>query len=134
MKYRRYEIEAMQAKGICKVQDIHDLMDDWLEMDAHNAQLRGAMVADNERLQAAAEKSLVTYSGCDTSDDMADEILYLRSKAIKIKSPEMYSALLRRVSNLMDAKPGSDDEHELEILAELIEKYEDEHYPIKVRE
>ena len=53
---------------------------------------------------------------------------------VEIKSPEMHEALLRRINVLMEAKPGSDDEFELKILAELVEKYESEHYPIEVKE
>jgi HTH-type transcriptional regulator/antitoxin HigA len=53
---------------------------------------------------------------------------------VKIKSHEMYEALLRRINALMEAKPGSDEEFELKILAELVEKYESEHYPIEVKE
>lgn len=34
-------------------------------------------------------------------------------KMVKIKSPEMHEALLRRINALMEAKPGSDEEFEL---------------------
>lgn len=40
--------------------------------------LHGAMNADDERLKSAAEKCGVTYCGCDTPDQMADEIIGLK--------------------------------------------------------
>jgi len=40
---------------------------------------RGAMVADDERLRAAAVKAGVTDFGCDTADHLADRILELQS-------------------------------------------------------
>lgn len=47
-----------------------------------------------------------------------------------IKTEREYEAMLLRIEVLMDAEPGSPDEDELEVLAMLVEKYEDEHYPI----
>jgi antitoxin component HigA of HigAB toxin-antitoxin module len=57
----------------------------------------------------------------------------------EIKSPEMYDALLKRAWKLMNAEVDSYDEQvheilELKILTELIEEYEDKHYPIEVKE
>jgi HTH-type transcriptional regulator / antitoxin HigA len=47
-----------------------------------------------------------------------------------IKTEEEYEEALAVVEQLMDAEPGSDEENELELLSVLIEKYEEEHYPI----
>jgi len=47
-----------------------------------------------------------------------------------IKSESDYGQALARLEKIFDAKPGSEEGDELEILAYLIEKYEDEHYPI----
>ena len=47
-----------------------------------------------------------------------------------IKTEEEYTAALARVEALMDAKPGSAKEEELELWSLLVAKYEDEHFPI----
>ena len=47
-----------------------------------------------------------------------------------IKTEAEYEAMLKRVDALMDAAPGSPEEDELELLAMLIEHYEEKHYPI----
>lgn len=47
-----------------------------------------------------------------------------------IKNEEMHAKALAYVESLMDAKPGSKQEEELELWALLIEQYEKEHYPI----
>jgi HTH-type transcriptional regulator/antitoxin HigA len=47
-----------------------------------------------------------------------------------LKTQAEYESALRRIEALMDAGPGSPEEEELELLALLVEKYEDEHYPI----
>ena len=47
-----------------------------------------------------------------------------------IKTEEEYEAMMSRVETLMDAQPGSPEEDELELLSMLVEKYEEEHYPI----
>jgi HTH-type transcriptional regulator/antitoxin HigA len=47
-----------------------------------------------------------------------------------IRNEEMYEEALAFVSSLMDAKPGSKQEEELELWSLLIEQYEKEHYPI----
>jgi HTH-type transcriptional regulator / antitoxin HigA len=51
-------------------------------------------------------------------------------KARIIKTEEDYQAALERVDTLMDARPGSAEFEELELFTLLIEKYEDERYPI----
>ena len=47
-----------------------------------------------------------------------------------IKTEAEHEAALLRVEALMDAKPGSPEEDELELLSMLVEKYEEEHYPV----
>jgi len=49
---------------------------------------------------------------------------------ISIKSIDDYEETLERIGELMDAAPGSPEEQELEHLVALIERYEEEHYPI----
>lgn len=48
-----------------------------------------------------------------------------------IKSEKDYQKALKRLEVIFDARPGTKDGDELEILGILIEKYEDEHYPIE---
>jgi len=47
-----------------------------------------------------------------------------------IKTPEEHAAALARVESLMDAKPGTRLEEELELWSLLVERYEEEHFPI----
>ena len=47
-----------------------------------------------------------------------------------LKSETEYEAALARVDSLMDAAPGSAQEEELELWSMLIERYEEEKYPI----
>ncbi|MDX2002676.1 MAG: transcriptional regulator [Chitinophagales bacterium] len=47
-----------------------------------------------------------------------------------IKTENDYQQALKRLEGIFDAKKGSKEGDELEILSLLIEKYEDEHYPI----
>ena len=47
-----------------------------------------------------------------------------------IKTEEEYQAALAHIESLMDAAPGSAQEQELELFSVLIEKFEDENYPI----
>ena len=47
-----------------------------------------------------------------------------------IKTEQEYQEALERVYILMDAAAGSVQEEELELLVLLVEKYEEEHYPI----
>jgi len=48
-----------------------------------------------------------------------------------IKSDQTYEEALAYVESLMDAKPGTKQEEELELWALLIEQYENEHHPIR---
>lgn len=47
-----------------------------------------------------------------------------------IKTEAEYEAALAHVATLMDAQPGSPEEQELELFALLVERYEQEHFPI----
>ena len=47
-----------------------------------------------------------------------------------IKNQQDYEQALERLEFIFDSKKGSDEGDELEILGILIEKYEDEHFPI----
>jgi HTH-type transcriptional regulator / antitoxin HigA len=47
-----------------------------------------------------------------------------------IKTQREYRAALRRAEEIMDARPGTPQGDELELLATLIEIYEDEHAPV----
>jgi HTH-type transcriptional regulator/antitoxin HigA len=47
-----------------------------------------------------------------------------------IKTEEEYQAALAHLESLMDATPDSAEEQELELFSVLIEKFENEHYPI----
>jgi HTH-type transcriptional regulator/antitoxin HigA len=47
-----------------------------------------------------------------------------------IKTTHAYQEALRRVEHLMDAAPGSADEEELELWSLLIDRYEQDHFPI----
>ena len=47
-----------------------------------------------------------------------------------LKTHKDYKAALARIDSLMDAKPGTSQGDELEVLSVLVEKYEDAHYPI----
>jgi HTH-type transcriptional regulator/antitoxin HigA len=48
-----------------------------------------------------------------------------------LKTPAEHKAALAKVEALMDAEPGSAREEELELWGTLVEKYEDEHFPIE---
>lgn len=48
----------------------------------------------------------------------------------KINSKEEYEQALRRIYELMDAVPGSPEEEELDLLSYIVDKYEEEHFPI----
>ena len=43
---------------------------------------------------------------------------------------EMYEAVLKRISSLMDAKPGTPEGAELDFLATVAESYEERHFPL----
>lgn len=47
-----------------------------------------------------------------------------------VKTEEDYQFVLDRIEELMDAKPDSEDEEELELLAFLVDQYEEERFPI----
>ncbi|MBF0378744.1 MAG: transcriptional regulator [Desulfamplus sp.] len=47
-----------------------------------------------------------------------------------IKTQKEYNLVLSRIEELMDAKENSPELEELELLAVLVELYEDEHYPM----
>ena len=47
-----------------------------------------------------------------------------------IKTKKDYQAAMRRLDSIFDAQPGTAEGDELEVLGILIEKYEQEHYPI----
>lgn len=47
-----------------------------------------------------------------------------------IKTARDYNIALDRLEEIFDAKPGTSEGDELEVLGILIEKYEDENYPI----
>lgn len=47
-----------------------------------------------------------------------------------IKTIEDNQAALARITELWDAKPNTPEGDELEVLATLVEKFEDEHFPI----
>lgn len=51
-----------------------------------------------------------------------------------IKNDKQLNVALERVSQLWDAKTDTPERDELEVLSLLIEKYEDEHYPIPASE
>ena len=47
-----------------------------------------------------------------------------------IRTEEEYDAALARIYELFHAAPGTPESDELESLVDLVEQYEDEHYPI----
>ena len=47
-----------------------------------------------------------------------------------IENEEQYQAYLARIEELFEVPPGSPEANELELLALLVNKYEEEHYPI----
>lgn len=47
-----------------------------------------------------------------------------------IKNRQEYRAALRRVEEIMDARPGTSEGDELELLVALIEIYENQHAPV----
>ena len=48
-----------------------------------------------------------------------------------IKTEKDYKSAMKFVEEHFDAKPGSDEANGLEVLAILVEKYEEEHFPIE---
>lgn len=49
-----------------------------------------------------------------------------------IKTEEEYAEALACVESLMDARPGSAKEEELELWSLLVERYEQEHFPMDI--
>ncbi|AZI54764.1 helix-turn-helix domain-containing protein [Epilithonimonas vandammei] len=49
-----------------------------------------------------------------------------------IKTEEDYNQVLERLSQIFDAKPNTKEGDELEILGILVEKYENENFPIEL--
>jgi HTH-type transcriptional regulator / antitoxin HigA len=49
-----------------------------------------------------------------------------------IKTEEEYAAALAKVASLMDAKPGSANEAELELWGLLVERYEEAQFPMDI--
>jgi HTH-type transcriptional regulator/antitoxin HigA len=47
-----------------------------------------------------------------------------------IKTQKEYNEALARIDVLIDAVPGSAQEEELELITLLVEKYEEDHFPI----
>lgn len=47
-----------------------------------------------------------------------------------IKTEKDYEAALSRIEQIMDAKPGTAEIDELELLTALVESFEERHYPI----
>lgn len=47
-----------------------------------------------------------------------------------IRTKRDYEHALRRIETLMDARPGSDEGDELEVLATLVDVYEEKHFPV----
>ncbi len=54
----------------------------------------------------------------------------MRYKMKVLKTKNDYENALDRIEAIFDAKPNTKEGDELELLALLIEKYEEEHYPI----
>jgi HTH-type transcriptional regulator / antitoxin HigA len=54
-------------------------------------------------------------------------------KIVTIKSKSDYKNALEMLEQMFDAKKGTKEGEELEKLANLIEKYEEKHYPIDLK-
>ena len=57
---------------------------------------------------------------------------FRKMKLKPIKTEKDYFQTLERLEEIFDAKPGTKEGDELEILGILLEKYEDEHFPIEL--
>lgn len=49
-----------------------------------------------------------------------------------IETPENYAAALKEIDVLMSAEPGTAEGRRLEILADLVQKYEAKHFPMNL--
>ena len=58
--------------------------------------------------------------------DRGDGVVTIRP----IRNDRDHAAALRRIEKLMDAEPGTTAADELDVLATLVEAYEDRHFPI----
>ncbi len=60
------------------------------------------------------------------------ENLSFMKRWLILENKKQYEAALKRIDDLMDANPGpkTDAGKEMKLLLYLVEKYEDEHYPI----
>ena len=54
----------------------------------------------------------------------------MRPRFRSIRTEEEYEAALARIDEIFDAETGSAEDEELDELADLVESYEDKHYPI----
>ncbi len=54
----------------------------------------------------------------------------MRPKFRSIRTEEEYEAALARIDEIFDAETGTPEGEELDELADLVESYEDKHYPI----
>ena len=54
----------------------------------------------------------------------------MRPRFRTIRTEEEYEAALARIDEIFDAEVGSAEDEELDELADLVESYEDKHYPI----
>src|SRR3982751_1304363 len=58
-------------------------------------------------------------------------LLKFKTMTIKpIKTKKDYQAAINRLETIFDAQPGTPEGDELEVLGILIDKYEQEHYPV----
>jgi HTH-type transcriptional regulator / antitoxin HigA len=47
-----------------------------------------------------------------------------------IRTREDYEAACKRIDEIFQAEPGTPEDDELEILVTLVDKYEEEHFPL----
>jgi HTH-type transcriptional regulator/antitoxin HigA len=50
---------------------------------------------------------------------------------VEIKTKKDYEKALKRLEVIWGAKEGTTEDEELDLLADLIDKYEEEHFPIE---
>ena len=48
-----------------------------------------------------------------------------------VRTEQQYQGALERISTLMDARPGSAEGDELDVLTTLVERYERQHFPVE---